>query len=113
MKQSDFASSKMFFDSKNFPRGIARSGLFSRREAEILERHGFAMQALANGTREAETDAEKAFVEMIGGERAAESEFEKAWSKYTYHTTNRRVSYTTGMAFAMSDSSDYSDMDTD
>ncbi|MBK8973975.1 MAG: DUF413 domain-containing protein [Hahellaceae bacterium] len=113
MSQSDFASSKLFFDNKHFPRGFSRSGLFSKKEAEILERHGFAMQELANGNRAPVGAAEKAFVQMIAGERTAETEFEKAWSKYKYHTTNRRVSYTTGMAFSMSDSGDYSDADVD
>jgi uncharacterized protein YifE (UPF0438 family) len=113
MSQSDFASSKLFFDTKNFPRGISRSGLFSKKEAEILERHGFAMQELANGNREPVSAAEKAFVSMVAGERMAESEIEKVWSKYKSHTTNRRVSYTTGMAFSMSEGSDFSDIDAD
>ncbi len=113
MSQSDFASSKMFYDTKNFPRGISRSGLFSRREVEILERHGSAMQALYDGSRKAETAAEKDFLKVLAGEKDASTEFEKTWLKYLKHTSQRRVSYTTGMAFAMADSSDYSDLDTD
>lgn len=113
MSQTDFASSRVFFDRKHFPRGFSRSGLFSRKEAELLERHGFAFQELANGTREASTAAEKAFMSMVRGERAAETDHEKAWSKYVHHTTNRRISYTTGMAFAMSEGSDFTDVDVD
>ncbi len=113
MGQTDFASSKPFFDTKHFPRGISRSGLFSRKEAELLERHGHAMQELANGNRQPVGAAEQAFVSMVNGERQAQSDLEKVWSKYKSHTTNRRVSYTTGMAFSMSESGDFSEIDAD
>ncbi len=106
MSQSNFASSKLFFDNKNFPRGINRAGIFSRKEAEILERHGHAMKELTDGLREPSSEVEQRFVKMAKGECPPETEFEKVWAKYQKHIGTRRVAYTTGMAIAMADSSD-------
>ncbi len=113
MNQKDFASSKVFYDNKNFPRGFARSGIFAKKEADLIERNGFAYQELTNGNREPSTDAETRFVKVMKGEEPIQTEHEKVWLKYLKHIGTRRVAYTTGMAFAMSDMSDSTDLDTD
>ena len=113
MNQKDFASSKVFYDNKNFARGFARSGFFSKKEADLIERNGFAYQELCNGNREPSTPTEEQFLKVMQGELPAETEHEKVWLKYLKHIGTKRVAYTTGMAFAMADSSDTPDLDTD
>lgn len=113
MVQKDFASSRIFFDNKHFPRGFSRSGIFSRKEAGLLERHGNAMKELGEGKREPASDVERRFVKMAQGECEPQTEFEKTWAKYLKQIGTRRVAYTTGMAVTMSDSSDTADFDTD
>lgn len=113
MADNDFASSRLFYDNKHFPKGFGRSGIFSRREAELLERHGYAMQELSSGRRPPVTEAETAFCEVLAGKRQAETEFERVWLKYCDNTSHRRLSYTTGMAFAMTDGTETGDIDFD
>lgn len=37
-----FTTTNRFFDNKNYPRGFSRHGDFTIKEAQLLERHGYA-----------------------------------------------------------------------
>lgn len=113
MDQKDFASSKVFYDNKHFPRGFSRSGIFSKGEASVLERCGFAMKDLVSGVREPCSEVERRFLQVASGELAAENEYEKAWIKYARHVKTKRVFYTAGMTPAVSSAGDTSELDSD
>ena len=72
----------------------------------MLERHGYAMKELAEGNRQAVTDVERAFLEVVRQNKLPETVNEKAWVKYQKHMGGRKAAYTTGMAIAMSEGSE-------
>ncbi|MCL1074921.1 DUF413 domain-containing protein [Shewanella dokdonensis] len=78
-----FTATRRFYDDANFPKGFRRCGDFTQKEAELLEAHGVAMQALAAGSLLPRTSDEQRFVEVIKGLQAATSPLEKLWIKYT------------------------------
>lgn len=82
MSTSSFKSNRKFYDDKNYPRGMSRSGDFTLAEVNILENHGIALQDLAAGTRNPGTDEEERFVKVCAGELEAESKIERTWKKY-------------------------------
>ncbi len=77
-----FSTTSRFFDNKFYPRGFSRHGDFTIKEAQLLERFGFAFNELDLGKREPVTEEERQFVAVCRGERQPESEIEKVWSKY-------------------------------
>ena len=54
-----FTTTNRFFDNKNYPRGFSRHGDFTIKEAQLLERHGYAFNELDLGKREPVTEAER------------------------------------------------------
>jgi uncharacterized protein YifE (UPF0438 family) len=64
-----FTTTNRFFDNKNYPRGFSRHGDFTIKEAQLLERHGYAFNELELGKREPVTEDEKQFVSVCRGER--------------------------------------------
>lgn len=77
-----FTTTNRFFDNKNYPRGFSRHGDFTIKEAQLLERHGYAFNELELGKREPVTDDEKQFVSVCRGEREPATEAERVWIKY-------------------------------
>ena len=77
-----FTTTNRFFDNKHYPRGFARHGDFTIKEAQLLERHGFAFNELDLGKREPGTEEEVLFVAVCRGEREPVTEAERVWSKY-------------------------------
>ncbi|WP_241609622.1 DUF413 domain-containing protein [Rosenbergiella australiborealis] len=77
-----FVTTHRFFDNKHYPRGFSRHGDFTIKEAQLLERFGFAMNELDLAKREPVTEEEQQFVEVCRGQRSASTEAEKVWSKY-------------------------------
>jgi len=77
-----FTTTNRFFDNKNYPRGFSRHGDFTIKEAQLLERYGFAFNELDLGKREPATDEEHQFVAVCRGEREPASEAERVWHKY-------------------------------
>ena len=77
-----FLSNRRFYDDKNYPRGMSRSGDYSISEVQILETYGIALSDIANGTRAPITDDEQRFKGVCDGLYRAESKIEKAWLKY-------------------------------
>ncbi len=62
-----FTTTNRFFDNKNYPRGFSRHGDFTIKEAQLLERHGYAFNELELGKREPVTEDEKQFVSVCRG----------------------------------------------
>lgn len=77
-----FQTTHRFFDNKNYPRGFARHGDFTIKEAQILEKLGNAFYELDMGKRDPITDEERAFLEVCREQRQPISENEKIWMKY-------------------------------
>lgn len=77
-----FATTHRFFDNKHYPRGFSRHGDFTIKEAQLLERYGFALNELDLAKRKAVTPEEEQLVEVCRGLRAPTTELEKVWSKY-------------------------------
>ena len=99
---------RRFFDDKNYPRGFARHGDYTIKEAQALEQHGQAFRALDAGERKPETQEEKDFVAFCRGERVAETFFEKTWQKYRNRiSTNQRL-YTLSGVVGVDNLDDYS-----
>lgn len=73
---------KKFFDDKNFPYGFDRHGIFTKKESQALEDFGTVIVDLKNKTAP-KNEFEKNLIRFLNGERAAESELERAWEKYT------------------------------
>ncbi len=81
MAESFFTTNR-FFDNKFYPRGFSRHGDFTIKEAQLLERYGYALNELDLGKREPVTQEEIQFVAVCLGERGPDSEVEKTWAKY-------------------------------
>ncbi|MFJ2977093.1 DUF413 domain-containing protein [Kluyvera sp. NPDC087067] len=77
-----FATTNRFFDNKNYPRGFSRHGDFTIKEAQLLERYGFAFNELDLGKREPATEEEQQFLTVCRGEREPVTEAERVWHKY-------------------------------
>lgn len=77
-----FTTTNRFFDNKNYPRGFSRHGDFTIKEAQLLERLGYALNELELGKREPATQEEKHFVAVCRGEGEPTTETERIWFKY-------------------------------
>lgn len=82
MTTEAFFSPKMFQDKKHFPYGFARSGVFTKKQTTLLEKHGYAMALIASGEQAPSCTEEQQFLAFCQGARPAESDFEKVWSLY-------------------------------
>ena len=72
----------VFYGDSHFPRGIARSGHFSKREAMLLEQYGNTFQALAIGELVPENEEEKQFVAEVSEQSMITLSSAKLWKKY-------------------------------
>lgn len=80
--KDSFKANRKFYDDRNYPRGMGRSGDFTLAEVQVLENHGIALQELSAGKREPINEEEQRFVDVCEGKFPAESKVEKAWLKY-------------------------------
>ncbi|EAR08983.1 DUF413 domain-containing protein [Reinekea blandensis] len=113
MAQDSFQSAKQFRDSKHFPYGFGRSGVFTTRQAMLLEKHGQAYDDLASGLRTPQTAEESQFLEFCQGQRTAQNDHEKIWLQYRQHI-GRKTSYLSmeaGRGKSQPAMADYSDDD--
>lgn len=74
--------SRIYNDFKNYPYGFRRSGDFSIKESEALEKYGLWFDALDKGLIEAEDDEDRRTIAVLKGIEAPESPAETAWVKY-------------------------------
>lgn len=88
-KKEPFNSNSRFYSDKYFPHGIARSGEFSRDQADLLERHGRAYEALHGGQREPVNEEEAHFIAVCRGEAEPMTEHEKVWMRYRQKISKR------------------------
>ena len=77
-----FYSERKFYGDGHFPYGIDRSGEFTREQADLLLLHGWAYQALAEGSRAPVTKEEEAFVAVCLGEQTPQTVHEKVWALF-------------------------------
>lgn len=77
-----FLAKRRFADDKHFRRGFSRSGAFTIKEAELLERCGCAFKELDESLRDPIDDVEAYFVSVCRGEAEAETAEQKVWLKY-------------------------------
>lgn len=71
-----------YCDDMHFPHGFARSGYFTKIEAEILTSYGRHLRELWTEETLPESEVEEKFVAVCQGSLAAESEIEKTWLAY-------------------------------
>ncbi|SES73105.1 DUF413 domain-containing protein [Thorsellia anophelis] len=81
-----FISPRRFTDNKNYPRGLARHGDYTIKEAQLLEKHGNALLELESGSRAPITEEEKQFVAVSQGNADPKTDIEKVWMKYVQKT---------------------------
>lgn len=77
-----FIASNTFYDDKNYPHGLSRSGVFSIAEAELLSKVGNRLFSLAQGVVSSENQVEENFVKVCQGEQEAATKVELLWKKY-------------------------------
>lgn len=107
-----FATNSRFFDNKHYPRGFSRHGDFTIKEAQLLERHGYAFNELDLAKREPTTEEERLFIEVCRGVREPQTEAERVWSKYmTRIKRPKRFHTLSGGKPQMEGVEDYSDSD--
>lgn len=82
ISKDSFKSTKRFYDDKNYPKGISRSGDYTLNETQILEEYGVALKELSIGIRIPVTNDEQHFVDVCHGRAEVESVIEKTWVKY-------------------------------
>ncbi|MFT5760041.1 MAG: hypothetical protein ACI9LM_004825 [Alteromonadaceae bacterium] len=82
MSQESFNVNRNFYDDRNYPRGMKRSGDFTLAEAELLEKYGVALMALSSGSRLPITDEEQHFVDVCRGNTIVGNTIERTWLKY-------------------------------
>ncbi|NMP32129.1 DUF413 domain-containing protein [Thalassotalea sp. M1531] len=82
ISKDSFKANRKFYDDRNYPRGLSRSGDFTLSEVQILETYGIALQELANDKRSPINEDEQRFINVCKGVASPESKIEKAWLKY-------------------------------
>lgn len=104
-----FATNRRFYDDKHFPRGFSRSGVFTIKEAQLLETYGYAFKELDEQLREPSDSVEERFVAVCHGELPAQSLEEKAWLKFKQRTGRRRFHALVGSSKMTTDDDSSSD----
>lgn len=77
-----FESEKPFNDFQHFARGIRRSGEFTIKESEMLEKCGTAMMEIYKGTRKPKDKDEKTFLKQLTGNEVITDHNAKVFKKY-------------------------------
>jgi uncharacterized protein YifE (UPF0438 family) len=71
-----------YYDDMHFPYGFARSGYFTKKQAEILTSYGRHLRELWTEEVVPKNTVEKNFVKVCQGNLAAASEIERTWLAY-------------------------------
>ncbi|MGL5759461.1 DUF413 domain-containing protein [Plesiomonas sp.] len=107
-----FVTTRRFFDNKHYPRGFARHGDFTIKEAQLLEHFGCAFDELDSGKRQAATEEEQLFVAVCQNERQPVTDHEKVWIKYRDRTRRPKRFHTLSGGKPQADAvEDYTDND--
>lgn len=100
---NDFETNRLFYNDRRFPRGFARSGEFTLKEADLLTKHGALLNDLSEGRLEPANAAQARFVAVVRGELEPESALEKVWTKYLGLTTKRVIRFSCSTPAAEAD----------
>ncbi|MCC4800892.1 DUF413 domain-containing protein [Enterovibrio norvegicus] len=106
-------SGQRFFDDKHFPKGFARSGYFTIKDAQLLETCGRTMKALFEGTMVPQDEEQQKFVDEVNGRRAAESQYSICWLKYLKEINHKHVVYNLCSTSRGGAAEDYSEAEAD
>ena len=82
MNLASFKSCRKFYDDRNYPRGMSRSGDYTLAEVQVLEQYGVALSELSSGKRTPINEEEQHFVEVCAGKAEPENKIEQVWLKY-------------------------------
>jgi len=82
MQTREFWLGKRFEDRKKFPYGFSRSGDFTIKQSEILEKYGYLMSALVAGDVSDPNEEDKAFLEALEKWPDTDHPWAKIWHKY-------------------------------
>lgn len=93
MSDNPFFSKSSFYDSIHFPHGFARSGHFTKKEADLLTESGYIIKQLAAGTLLPQNDAQKSMLAVLENMKPAETTIEKVWMKYVQLSTRKPTKY--------------------
>lgn len=91
MRTDTLSSECKFYDAINFPHGFGRSGLFTRRETELLTQCGYMIKQLVNGTTLPANPEQESMLAVALGLTEPLSELEKAWAKYQRFLTTKVI----------------------
>ena len=89
-----FFSPKKFFDNTNYPYGFARSGDFTRTQADLLEQYGYTLQRLYRGEQTPANTEEHSFVRVCHQDAEPSSAIERTWMTYLKATERRQQFFT-------------------
>ena len=89
----NFRSLPQFYDDTNYPRGFAKHGDFTIKEADALHLYGRAMQQLALGKIKPESEDEKHFIKVCQGQAEATTYLERLWEKYQFSISHKNIAY--------------------
>ncbi|KZY30813.1 MULTISPECIES: DUF413 domain-containing protein [unclassified Oleiphilus] len=107
-----FHTTGKFWAIEHFPKGIARSGHFTKEQAQLLEDYGKSYKALYGGELKPRCDEEKEFVSVFMGKKEASSIHERAWKRFL-EVSNQRQRLHISMGAQPSSSVDFSSYDDD
>lgn len=107
-----FYSELKFWAVDIFPHGMARSGYFTKEQAQLLEDNGHAYLALSTGDRLSLDQTEKEFVLFCQGKKDADNVHEKSWKRYLEVAGKKRYRHYSVSSSDYGSDSDYqSDFD--
>jgi uncharacterized protein YifE (UPF0438 family) len=86
-----FVKSHPFYDDKNFPYGISKSGFFSIEESDVLTKLGNRLFSLEQGVATSANQVEENFVLVCLKEREADTKVELLWQKYKKNTGRKSL----------------------
>ncbi|MFT6029976.1 MAG: hypothetical protein ACI8O8_001719 [Oleiphilaceae bacterium] len=108
MSDNPFYSKSSFYDSINFPHGFARSGYFTKKEADLLIESGYIIKQLAQGNIQVESLEQKDMLLVIQNQKPAGTTYERIWEKYIL-LTQRKLTRHHALAGNIDQGRDYSE----
>jgi len=82
LREREFWLTKRFSDSKKFPYGISRSGIFSNSQSLLLEKKGCLLKALLDGNVANPTTEDLAFIDAVEKGVFTLNSETLVWAKY-------------------------------
>ena len=91
MRVREYYLGRSFADRANYPYGIERSGDFSLKECQILNRCGSLYQALLNGEVKDPNDDDVRLMAIMAKQIEPQTPEEKVWLKYLDKTEKHKA----------------------